>query len=125
MKTSCILILTAVIAIVTKEGTSRYLLVEVDNKETNVDTLIESRQSTCPLVGIGYTEKNDSNYLLGSYVDDWHKCGNLCENHIHPGNCEFWTFLQKSERSGHCWLFSAYEEMLENDWARSGHKGCQ
>ena len=42
MKTSCILILTAVIAIVTKEGTSRYLLVEVDNKETNGEFLLIS-----------------------------------------------------------------------------------
>ena len=41
MKTSCTLLLTAVIAIVTKEGMSRYLLVEVDNIEESGKILLD------------------------------------------------------------------------------------
>jgi len=127
MKTSCILILTAVIAIVSKEGTSRYLLVEVDNKETNVDTLIESRQSTCPLVGIRY-EETEQNFMSSIYVKDWRKCGNICENFHLPNECKFWTFKRNNRKDsapGFCILFQTNGELVEDDLSVSGHKRCK
>ena len=49
MKTLYTLLLTALVAILAKEGTSRYLLVEVDNKETNGEFWLISTYN--PLLG--------------------------------------------------------------------------
>ena len=94
-------------------------------------TLEDQRQTTCPLVGVRYSV-SESNELVEIYVEDWHKCGKLCENHVdRQEKCKFWTFWQNSEiGNGYCSLLSADEGMYAFDggdggWGSiSGYKGC-
>jgi len=117
MRTLCTLLLIAVIAIVTKERTSRYLLVEVDNKETS-----ELRQGTRPVEGISYGDALGTNALVYfvSGIKNWQACGSLCDVLLVPEKCKFWTWSPFLD----CWLFKDDQGLHVSYGHTSGTAEC-
>ena len=65
---------------------------------------------------------------MAIYVEDWHKCGIMCENHhaLPKDECKFWTFLRNSQSGwGYCYLFKTNEGKHIDNRGVSGPKGCK